>query len=148
MKIKKPTVLSSNGSLAEPGRSAHFLLFHLKKLHFVHFSELNFVMPREPKSLGMKILWIWTFGTAISNLSSYPFSPSIILNTHYLIVFIWFIFFCDSSSYERDARKNKGNKNTHERRTTTTTTARCHYHCLVFGGYTESPIIWPCYFRQ
>ncbi|KAG5049272.1 hypothetical protein JHK85_010375 [Glycine max] len=22
-------------------------------------------MPREPKSLGMKILWIWTFGTAI-----------------------------------------------------------------------------------
>lgn len=31
-------------------------------------------MPREPKSLGVKILWFWTFGTAASTLSSYPFS--------------------------------------------------------------------------
>lgn len=98
-------------------------------------------MPSE-KSPGLKILWVWTLGTAASTLSfSYIIYSRSYTHTH---TYLSFFFFC-STCYECGADKTEGHGDCHERTTTTTTTGT-HFLWCASGGHGAGA--WGCCARR
>lgn len=94
-------------------------------------------MPSE-KSPGLKILWVWTLGTAASTLSfSYIIYLWSYTHTHTYLSF----FFC-STCYECGADKTEGHGDCHERTTTTGT----HFLWCASSGHGAG--VWGCCARR